>query len=309
MTTNFEHKTFVSADGGVIHYYTWLPEEPMAILQIAHGMAEHALRYESFAHFLNKNNIAVYANDHRGHGKSALSESNLGYLGGSGSFEELVQDMAILSKIARSDFPDLPLFLLGHSMGSFASQRFIMDTDIPLAGLILSGSNGAQGKILKVALLLAKLERVFKGDRARSGLVNNLAFGKYNERFSPERTDFDWLSRDEKEVDKYIADPFCGTAFPTSFFEEFFKTLIYIEDKKNFHKIPTNLPILIVSGEEDPVGAYGEGVKELYERYRGLGLKDLNLILYEGARHEILNEINKDDVNADILDWLNRHIS
>lgn len=277
------------------------------VVQIAHGMAEHAPRYAYFAHCLNKAGYAVYANDHRGHGRSAESESQQGYLGGKDGFDLLIADMAHLAQIARTNHPDIPLFLFGHSMGSFASQRFLMDYSGLIDGLILSGSNGKQGAVLSFGRWIAGIERTLRGDRAKSKLLNRLSFGAYNKKFAPNRTPYDWLSCDETSVDRYIADPWCGAVFPTSFFTGFFDTLLYIENPKHFHKIPLSTPIIILSGDQDPVGSFGKGVTELYNRYRNTGVQDVSIKLYSGARHEILNELNRDDVIRDIIDFLDTH--
>jgi alpha-beta hydrolase superfamily lysophospholipase len=279
------------------------------IVQIAHGMAEHAPRYADFAHALNEAGYAVYANDHRGHGRTAESESQQGYLGGKDGFDRLIADMAHLAQIVRSNHPNIPLFLFGHSMGSFASQRFIMDYHDMIDGLILSGSNGKQGTVLSIGRLIAGIERIFRGDRAKSNLLNRLSFGAYNKKFAPNRTSYDWLSRDEESVDRYISDPWCGAIFPTSFFSGFFDILLYIENQEHFHKIPVSVPIIILSGDQDPVGSFGKGVTELYNRYRNAGVLDVNMKLYPGARHEILNEINREDVIRDIIDFLDVHTS
>lgn len=279
------------------------------IVQIAHGMAEHAPRYADFAQYLNEAGYAVYANDHRGHGRSAGSEEEQGYLGGKNGFDSLVEDMAHLSQIIRSIHPGVPLFLFGHSMGSFASQRFLMDYPDLIDGLILSGSNGKQGVVLSFGRLIAGIERALRGDHAKSNLLNSLSFGAYNKKFAPNRTPYDWLSRDETSVDRYIADPWCGAIFPTSFFTGFFDSLLYIENPKHFHKIPVSVPIIILSGDQDPVGSFGKGVTELYERYRSVGVLDVSMKLYTDARHEILNELNRDEVMQDIVDFLNAHSS
>ena len=279
------------------------------VVQIAHGMAEHAARYAYFARCLNKAGYAVYANDHRGHGRSAESESQQGYLGGKNGFDLLIADMAHLAQIAQANHPNIPLFLFGHSMGSFASQRFLMDYADLTDGLILSGSNGKQGAALSLGRWIAGIERTLRGDRAKSNLLNRLSFGAYNKKIAPNRTPYDWLSRDEASVDRYIADPWCGAVFPTSFFTGFFDTLLYIENPKHFHKIPTSIPIIILSGDQDPVGSFGKGVAELYNRYRSVGVQEVIMKLYTGARHEILNELNRDDVIQDILDFLETHTS
>ena len=301
---------FRSSDGLDIYVYKWLSqnEEIKGVVQIAHGMAENAPRYERFANFLNDRGYIVYANDHRGHGKTAGSIEELGYLADENGFDFLVEDMHDLSLIIKEDYPNLPVFLFGHSMGSFSAQRYIMIYDRILDGLILSGSNGRQGNILKAGVLFSKFEIEKNGRKYKSQRLHNLVFGKYNNAFKPNRTSSDWLTRDDREVDKYIEDPYCGTVFTAGFFHDFLAGLLSIEDKKNFDLIPKDIPIYILSGDKDPVGNFGKGVKNLYNRYIELGLKDVEYKLYKDGRHEMLNEINREEVFEDIVKWLDSRL-
>lgn len=289
-----------------IHVYKYTSEniKPKAVVQIAHGMSETAIRYKEFAQELTKNGYVVYINDHRGHGITAKTIDNIGYLAEKDGFTCLVEDMNILTNIIKEENPHLPIYLFGHSMGSFVSQRYIMEYGDNLAGLILSGSNGKHGKILKVAQLISKSEIKKHGRRHRSKKLDNLIFGGNNKGFKPSKTDFDWLSRDEKEVQKYIDDPFCGVLFTCGFFYDFIKGLQEVEDKENLKKVPLDLPIYIMSGDKDPVGKNGKGVLRLKDRYVNLGVKKVSCKLYEGGRHEMLNEINKEEVIKDIISWL-----
>lgn len=307
IATNF---TFNSGDGTEIFVYKWMPKDLRAkgVVQIAHGMAEHAARYEKFASLLTENGYIVYANDHRGHGKTAGSVENLGYLGDKDGFEWLVRDLHSLSKIIINENPSLQLFLFGHSMGSFAAQRYIMDYGNELSGVMLSGSNGKQGMILRVGSIIAKLETIKHSKKHQSVTMDNLIFGSYNKTFKPNRTNSDWISRDIEEVDKYINDPYCGTVFTAGFFYDFLTGLIKIEDKNNLNKIPKNLPILIFSGDKDPVGKNGKGIIDLYNRYKNNGIKNVKYVLYKDGRHEMLNELNRDEVMEDIVQWLDSNL-
>lgn len=302
--------SFSSKDGLSIFTRAYFPQsgEGKAIVQIAHGMAEHGKRYERFAEYLNAHGFIVYVNDHRGHGRSCLDPRCQGYMGDSDGFLLLIEDMAKLAKMIRKEHPSLPLFLFGHSMGSFASQRFLMDYPKLLDGLILSGSNGSQGFILSIGKILANLEASLRGNKVPSKFLNALSFGSYNKAFEPSRTPFDWLTRSSYEVDQYLEDPFCGEVFPASFYRDFFESLQYIEDKRNFQKIPKNKPLFLISGSMDPVGQFSKGVYELYARYKKLGLRKLSMKIYPEARHELLNEINKDVVMEDIVDFLNSYL-
>lgn len=290
-----------------IHVYKWTSKivNPKAVVQIAHGMSETAIRYEYFAKNLTDNGYIVYINDHRGHGLTAKTIDNVGCLADSNGFTYLVEDINTLTNIIKEENEDLPIFLFGHSMGSFASQRYIMEYGNNIDGLILSGSNGKHGFILNIAEKIINYEIKRKGRLHRSKALDSLIFGGNNKKFKSPRTEFDWLSRDEKEVDKYIEDPFCGVLFTCGFFYDFIKGLQEIEDKENLKKVPLDLPIYIMSGDKDPIGKNGKGVLRLRDRYIKLGVKDVLCKLYEGGRHEMLNETNKDEVIRDILNWIN----
>ncbi|HGL6486404.1 TPA: alpha/beta fold hydrolase, partial [Clostridioides difficile] len=244
--TNF---TFKGEEGLDIYTYKWEDEnikKPKAVIQIAHGMAETAQRYETFAKVLTKNGYIVYINDHRGHGKTAKIIENVGHLAEKEGFRCLVEDMYTLTNIIKKENEDLPIYLFGHSMGSFASQRYIMDYSNNLSGLILCGSNGKQGIILNLAHLIINREIKKYGRRSKSNKINNLIFGGEIIRRN-EKTKFDWLSRDKEQVEKYINDPFCGVVCSCGFFYDLVQGLKEIEDKENLKKVPLDIPIYIIS--------------------------------------------------------------
>ncbi|HBZ0364416.1 TPA: alpha/beta hydrolase, partial [Clostridioides difficile] len=305
--TNF---TFKGEEGLDIYTYKWEDEnikKPKAVIQIAHGMAETAQRYETFAKVLTKNGYIVYINDHRGHGKTAKIIENVGHLAEKEGFRCLVEDMYTLTNIIKKENEDLPIYLFGHSMGSFASQRYIMDYSNNLSGLILCGSNGKQGIILNLAHLIINREIKKYGRRSKSNKINNLIFGGEIIRRN-EKTKFDWLSRDKEQVEKYINDPFCGVVCSCGFFYDLVQGLKEIEDKENLKKVPLDIPIYIISGDKDPIGKNGKGVLRLRDRYIKLGVKDVTCKLYKDGRHELLNEINREEVFEDIICWLNNKI-
>lgn len=305
--TNF---TFKGEEGLDIYTYKWEDEnikKPKAVIQIAHGMAETAQRYETFAKVLTKNGYIVYINDHRGHGKTAKIIENVGHLAEKEGFRCLVEDMYTLTNIIKKENEDLPIYLFGHSMGSFASQRYIMDYSNNLSGLILCGSNGKQGIILNLAHLIINREIKKYGRRSKSNKINNLIFGGKIIRRN-EKTKFDWLSRDKEQVEKYINDPFCGVVCSCGFFYDLVQGLKEIEDKENLKKVPLDIPIYIISGDKDPIGKNGKGVLRLRDRYIKLGVKDVTCKLYKDGRHELLNEINREEVFEDIICWLNNKI-
>lgn len=299
--------TFNASDNKKLSAIEWEKDgdyKIKGIVQIAHGMAENARRYERFAEKLTESGYIVYIHDHRGHGESEKSLDDLGYLAENNGFDFLVEDMKIFTDIIKKENQGIPIYLFGHSMGSFATQKYLIDYADSINAIVLSGSSGDFGIVLKlITPIISCIEKIY-GDKHRSKLIDNLIFGGNNKRFKNPRTKFDWLSRDEEEVDKYIADDKCGFLCTTGFFRDFVKGLKYIEDRNNLSKLTKSVPLLIVSGDKDPVGKNGRGVKNLYNRYLNYGLKDVSIKLYEDARHEILNEINRDEVMQDIVEWL-----
>ncbi len=275
-------------------------------MQISHGMAETSARYERFAKALTEAGYIVYANDHRGHGRTAKNLANVGYMGKDG-FNWAVKDLHQLTLIIKEEKAGLPIFLLGHSMGSYLTQQYIYRYGSGLKGAILSGTSGKKGSILDMGIVLARLIMLFKGAKSASPLLSVMTFGSYNDRFKPNRTNFDWLSRDNAEVDKYISDPFCGTLFSAGFFYDLFRGLKDIHRIQNQQKISKNLPLYLFSGIMDPVGNYTKSVVQLIQTYQILKLSDVAYKFYPGGRHEMLNEINRDEVTQNIIDWLNAH--
>lgn len=300
-----EKITFKNKDNIKIYVHKWSPTKNIkGIIQIAHGMAERAIRYDYFAKALVKEGFVVYANDHRGHGESALSIEELGYISDTDGFSDMVADMRIVTRIANSENPGLPVVLFSHSMGAFLSQRYIQLYGNEIDGVILSGTNGKPPAAIDFGILLAKAIMTLKGRKASGKLVDQIAFGSYNRKFKPNKTKFDWLSRDEKQVAKYIDDPYCGAAFPASFFYDLFNGMKMVHRPEFLANIPKDLPIYIFGGQDDPVGNYGVGVMNLARIYKALGIEDLSSRLYPGGRHEMLNEINRDDVIEDVLEWI-----
>ncbi|HHU49987.1 MAG: lysophospholipase [Caldicoprobacterales bacterium] len=307
---SFESITIPNQEGSNLCLYKWSPKDnvkKIGVVQIAHGMAEWAGRYDNFAERLVDAGYIVYANDHRGHGKTAKNIDDIGFLGKDG-FNGMVRDLKVVHDLIQKENPDLPVFLFGHSMGSFLAQSYASQYGDALKGIILSGSNGELGYILNVGIIIARLQVFLFGEKAKSRLLNRVTFGFYNKPFKPYRTPFDWLSRDTAEVDKYMDDAFCGSIFTSSFYYDFLKGLKALYEDSKINLIPKNLPVYILSGSMDPVGEFGKGVTRLAQQYRHYGLTDVTLKLYEDARHEILNEINKDEVINDILRWLDSKV-
>lgn len=297
----------VPSKSGIADVYArmWLPEsKPVAIFQIAHGMAEHGERYEEFARYLCGKGFAVLVDDHAGHGKSVKSDDDLGYFGENGGWDSFVEDERTLTEIVKNDYPDTPIIFFGHSMGSFIAREYIRrygnDERIKAAVICgTSGKNTASAFAIKLAGAIIRI----KGSRHRSNFINSVAFGTYNSKIKNARTTFDWLTRDEKIVDEYIADKYCGFLFTAAGYRDLFTILDTVSKKEWYSAVPNELPLMIISGEEDPVGTYGKGIKQVYNDLKNSGQKDVTLNLYPQMRHEILNEFGKEKVFEDIALW------
>lgn len=299
-----EHIYYPSNDGKTtIHAVIWRPEgETKAVLQIIHGMAEYAERYAPFAESLAKHGILVCAEDHLGHGKSVISPDQLGYFTDGNGANCVLEDIRRLTLTIKEQC-SAPYFILGHSMGSFFCRKYIATYGEGLAGAIIMGT-GFQPAILTCAgKLVTRVIAAFKGWRYRSKFIDKLAFGAYNDRFE-KRTEYDWLSVDCGNVDRYIADELCGVKFTCSGFYTLFSVLADACKNKTIKAVPKNLPVYLVAGGDDPVGDYSNGVKKLYDKLCANGVQDVQLTLYNGFRHEILNDGCAPQVTQDILDFI-----
>jgi len=303
---NYEKFQLTDSYGTKIQCFRWTcNSKPLAVLQIVHGMAEHATRYDDFATFLVKNNIAIYANDHRGHGLTAGTVDNTGFFADNNGWEVVTDNVYLLTEQIKKDNPDIPVYILGHSMGSLIARTFMAKYPDAVNGIILSGTSYNPSLLLSFGKLVANIQRMFAGKKHRSKLLDTLSFGKFNNKFKPARTKFDWLSRDEKQVDNYINDPYCGFICTASFYRDLFKGILNIQKKSTIEKYKKDLPLLIISGEMDAVGNFTFGVQKICNIIKSSGIKDIELKFYKDSRHEILNEINNKEVYIDILNWLN----
>ena len=294
---------------GAIQCYKWentQRKDPKGIVLIVHGMAEHIERYVDFIKILTDQGFVVFGHNQRGHKGSISSKENYGYLGDFISFETLVSDVNEIVELVKSEYPNLPTFLLGHSMGSAIVQRFCQLHGKKINGVILSGAMKNSMFLLKMGSFFTTLIGAFKGMKHRSRFIDKLTFQKYNAGFKPNRTPYDWLNRDEKEVDKYVDDEYCGGMFTVAFWKAFFHELQTIN--RNYELIPKNLPIFIASGSKCAVGNYGKDISKLYEKYQKIQIKDLQFKLYDQARHEILLELCKEEVRSDFVNWFVRQI-
>ena len=291
-----------------IHILKWVPDSgnSRGVVQIIHGLAEHAERYNHFAGFLNKNGYIVYAHDHRGHGKT--DPDRLGYIDSDDGFHTMVKNIRDIRLAISSENPGAPLILFGHSMGSFLLQRYMQLYDHTPAGLIYSGSNGKPPATITIGILLSRLLMKLQGKEAPSPLLHSMSFGAFNKKFKNPKTDLDWLSRDPEMVNLYIDDPYCGFVSSTSFFYHFFKGLKTLHAHIPFADHDLSVPILIMSGDSDPVSNMGMGIRNLEKRLKISGAENLTVNLYNNGRHEMLNETNRAEVMDHILQWLNQII-
>ncbi|MCG8572894.1 MAG: alpha/beta hydrolase [Spirochaetes bacterium] len=302
--------TFTASDGQEIYVYQWHPADSSKIkgmVQIVHGMAEHAARYAYVADKLCNHGYRVFATDHRGHGKTAGTEERVGYLADQDGFQWLVQDEIELTALLKEKYPKLPLLILGHSMGSIIVQGYLQSHSHEVVGAILTGCPYPDRLSLKVVKFLANQE-MNKGRMMRSEFMDKLLFGNFNRAFKPNRTGYDWLTRDNNIVDQYAADPYCGFICTSAFYFDFAVGMLKIFDSDNMKKVKKDLPLYILAGDMDPAGSKGKRVKKLFQTYQNkCQIKDVKLKLYPDARHEILNEINKDEVILDILAWIDTY--
>ncbi len=297
--------TYPSATGVAdIFARSWAPKdgEIKAVLQIVHGMAEYGERYDELGAYLCENGYAVIVNDHAGHGRSVNSDADLGYFNGDKNKAGIgfVEDAHTLTEIAKDEFKK-PVILMGHSMGSFVARYYITKYSSDILGAIICGTAGpnpAAGAGILVANLVAKL----KGEKFKSELINGMAFGAYNKRCE-KRTPFDWLSVNRENVDRYIADKNCGFLFTVSGYKNLFEVLQLVNAPEAFTAVPSDLPMLLIAGTEDPVGSYGKGVMAVYSKFKETGHNRTDIKLYQGDRHEIHNEDDRYAVFSDIVSW------
>lgn len=296
-------------DGSALAVRRWTTVAgPRAVVQIAHGMAEHSGRYGHVAELLVAGGYEVWASDHRGHGRTATSAAERGHLADQDGWERAVTDLRAVSHAIRIAHPDAPLVLFGHSMGSTLARSYATAHGNELAGLALSGVSGPPGLSGRAGHAIAAVEARLRGARHRSTLMNALTFGRFNHGFRPARTRFDWLSRDPDVVDAYIADAECGFLATSAFFRDLLGGVLAVNDPANVARIPPSLPILVLAGAMDPVGANGVGARRVAAALRDAGVTDVTLKIYDGARHEVVNETNRAEVIGDLVRWLDAHL-
>ncbi len=276
---------------------------PKGCIQILHGMAEHMARYERMANALAARGYVVAGRDHRGHG-AYCEKDKLGFFAEQDGWQVILQDAKDTRDELAARYPGVPFILLGHSMGSFLAREYALQHPGDLSALVLSGTGWYPRLICALGALAAR----FSPQSKPAPLVDKLAFSSNNKSFAPARTPFDWLSRDEAEVDKYIQDPLCGFIFTGSAYRDFFGGLSRLTKKSRLLSLPKDLPVYLMSGACDPVGQMGKGVETVAAQYRAAGVRSVTVKLYEGARHELFNETNRDAVLDDLAAWLDEHV-
>ncbi|MGB4486580.1 alpha/beta hydrolase [Pseudomonas veronii] len=304
------HTTFwlTANDHSRLYVNQWLPDTPpKALIMVSHGMAEHGGRYARLAEALCGAGYGVFALDQRGHGRTA-DEGTLGLFAERDGWNKVVGDLASLNQHIGQQLPGVPIILLGHSMGSYIAQAYLLHHSASLHGAILSGSNFQPVALYRAARLIARAERLRQGLRGRSALIEFLSFGSFNKAFKPNRTAFDWLSRDPDEVDRYRHDPLCGFRCTNQLWIDLLGGLQQISKASNLAQIDPGLPILVIGGECDPVSE-GKRLKRLAHALREAGCQNLQLNIYPQARHELFNETNRDEVTADVLTWLDQALT
>lgn len=299
-----ERFTFLSSDG-VTHLaaYRTTPENPRAMVQISHGMCEYFMRYEGFAEYLTEQGFLVFGHDHLGHGNSAPSADALGFTRSGGGYQNLIEDVHLLSQKMQEEHPTLPLILFGHSMGSFIARAVIEQFGEDYKAAIICGTGGPDTPA-GAGKLLASLLMLFCGEHHRSKLLKSIAFMGYNKKFEKGCDKNAWLTRDADVIARYNADPFCTYTFTLRAYHDLFELVALVNRREWAQNIRRDLPILLVSGEMDPVGSFGKGVRAVAGRLEEAKIEDLTLILYPEMRHEILNELEKDSVWTEICQWI-----
>ena len=295
-------------DGQIVYYYVWdKVEQPKGVVQIFHGMAEHAKRYESFAKFLNSRGFIVYADDHRGHGKTAGKVEKIGCVGKDG-FSNIVDDEYEITQLIKQKYNNIPLVILGHSFGSFVAQEYIIRYSNDIDGAIISGTAYRKGGAVVFGKILSTIGVKLFGEENPSKIIDRLSFLGYNKKINNPKSVHAWLSRDEEKVKEYDDDECCGTTFTSGFWYHFFNGMSMLNKENRIAMIRKSLPIFVFAGTGDPVGSYGKLVKLLYDKYKEAGIKDVSLRLYPDGRHEMLNETNREEVYSDIYKWVNKFV-
>ena len=299
---------FTSVAGRPLTLYLWQTDAPCrGVIQLVHGMAEHIARYDRLARALCAAGYTVAGHSHLGHGEDAR-EDELGFFGRKDGWDHLVEDVHAAHEMLLKRFPGQRFAILGHSMGSFVTREYLLRYGGDLTAAVICGTGWFPAPLCSVARAAAALCGAFGGWQKPAPLVDRLMSKDNNKAFAPARTPFDWLSRDTVEVDKYIADPRCGFLFTARGYYDMFTGLKSLSRLHRLAALPGDLPVLFISGDADPIGTQGKGVNTVAQQFRDAGVRDVTVHLYPGARHELFNETNRDEITAELIDWLNRHM-
>lgn len=299
--------TFPSSDGiHRVHAVEWLPGEgsPKAVVQLVHGISEYIERYDPFATFLTEHGYAVVGHDHLGHGHTASGREEYGFFAEQDGWKCVLRDTHTRRTLAGERYPGLPYFLMGHSMGSFVVRGYLIAYPGTVDAAILSGTGQESPFRVNAGRIISGLTSRLKGPRSQSNLINLLSLGAYNKQFAPNRTGADWVSRDNAVVDAYVHDPLCRFLPTAGMYHDMMLGLQFLVKPENLRRLDPDTPVYLFSGDQDPVGASGAGVRKVADMLRQYGVRDVTMKLYPGGRHEMLNEINRDEVFQDTLDWI-----
>ncbi len=288
-----------------LYVHCWRAEQPKAAILLSHGMTEHSLRYDRLGQYLQERGISLYCHDQRGHGKTA--DGHLGHLHKNIDWNLMVNDLCTIKKKLINEEVTCPVYLMGHSMGSFLVRRTVQLRPNMFAGLILSGTGDGQGAVGKAAVKIADAACMLAGEEKYSKKIQSMMFGSYNKEIKNAKTEYDWLTRDADEVQRYLDDPYCGYTCTNGFYHELLMGVQLANDKAKAASMNKAMPIYMFSGDQDPVGSYGKGVRNVEAMFAEIGMQDVTVKLYPGGRHEMLNETNREDVMADLVGWVNQH--
>jgi len=303
--------TFNAGDGTSLFVYRWLPDSNKKIkaaVHIIHGMGEHAGRYYEFAQRLTESGYTAYAMDQRGHGRTAEDPEEFGHFADENGWSLVLEDLKKLTGLIKEQNDGTGIFLFGHSSGSFFSRDYITSDAKSLSGVILSGSATSPKLPGYFGIVISKYIIKKYGPKKQSSIHLKLVFDRYNSFFKPNRTDSDWASRDTIKVDQLVKDPYCYRTFSSAFYLDLIRTLFRINNMSNISKIPKDIPILFISGTQDALGGFKRGISEVYRKFKKTGIEDVSLKFYQGARHELVNELNREEVYEDIIEWLDLHL-
>ena len=310
MSVNQEFR-FPSADGTTTLYgRTWAPEHgaPKAVLQLVHGIAEHSGRYDRFARFMSDHGYLVCAEDHLGHGNTPENAEDLGYTADKDGWVKMTDNVRALHERIAPQYPGIPYFILGHSMGSFLTRSYLIRYPGTVDACALLGTGQQPESVLKAGLAACRLEQIRLGKRGRSKLLQSLCFGAYNSQFKPNRTESDWVCSVDEVVDAYIADPFCQVMPTVTLMRDMLTGIRFNQQAEHLAKMDKTTPVFFLSGDQDPVGSNGKGVRAAYQSFLDAGCSHVRLKLYPGGRHEMLNEHNWQDVYDELLSWFDQQI-